>query len=257
MDWTSLIGPAVVAAVISSLVAVIGFWFNARTARAIHAEKLAFDRDQASQKLAFDERLADRKFEFDKDLAERKAAADIALANRKFTLDAKLADRKRRQDLAEEVLESFYKIRDVIRAVRVPMSFQDEAASRPHAEYEPPEVAQQRNTYYAPLARLDTRRADIAALLAKRYRAAAWFGAAAEGPFQDVHEALTDIARSAETLMANAGSSQGGTDREFWKELEGNIWARRQNPDPIATKVDAAIAKIETIFRPALEEQSA
>jgi hypothetical protein len=93
--------------------------------------------------------------------------------------------------------------------------------------------------------------------LAKRYRAAAWFGATAEEPFQDVHEALTDIARSAETLIGNAGSSLSSTDKEFWKELEGNIWARRLNPDPIAAKVDAAIAKIENIFRPALGEQSA
>jgi hypothetical protein len=40
MNWTSLIGPAVVAAVISGLVSCIGIWISARTARRIHKEKL-------------------------------------------------------------------------------------------------------------------------------------------------------------------------------------------------------------------------
>ena len=210
-------------------------------------------RKLAEDKLAFDQKQIERKVSDDIELARRKADADIALAERKFQLDAKLADRKRRQDLAEELLESFYKIRDVVRAVRVPMSYQDEAASRPQTEYEPEHVARLRNTYYAPLARLDTHRADIAALLAKRYRSAAWFGAAAEEPFQDVHEALTDIAISAQTLIRNAGSTLPSTDREFWQEQEGNIWARRLNPDPIDAKIASAITKIEAICRPALE----
>jgi hypothetical protein len=44
MNWTALVGPAVLAAVIS----VIGIWISARTAsstaRLIHAEKLQLDR---------------------------------------------------------------------------------------------------------------------------------------------------------------------------------------------------------------------
>ncbi len=57
MDWTSLIGPAVIAAVVSGIVAVIGFIVSTTTARTIHTEKLDFDRH-----------LAQQKFEFDKDL---------------------------------------------------------------------------------------------------------------------------------------------------------------------------------------------
>lgn len=267
MDWGALIGPAVVAAGVSGVISVAGVIVSTRTARAIHSEKLAFDRDQAAQKFAFDERLAERKFEFDKELAERKfefdkllsahkLEADTALAEKKFRLDVRMADRKRRQDLAEEVLEAFYKIRDVVRAVRVPMSYQDEAAARKTTEMEPAGVAQQRNSYYAPLARLDANRAEIAALLAKRYRSAAWFGAAAEEPFQDVHEALTKIAFSAQMLIHWVGNIDRQSDQSLFREAEGDIWARALNPDPIATKLDGAISKIEAICRPALEEAS-
>jgi hypothetical protein len=103
VDWGSFIGPAVVAAGVSGIVSVVGLIVSTRAARAIHTEKLAFDRDQAAQKLAFDDRLA-----------ERKVNADIALAEKKIALDASLADRKRRQDLAEEVLSSFYQMVDTI-----------------------------------------------------------------------------------------------------------------------------------------------
>ena len=48
MDWTSLIGPAVVAAVISGLVSTIGIVISTRATRAIHAEKLSADADLAS-----------------------------------------------------------------------------------------------------------------------------------------------------------------------------------------------------------------
>ncbi|PZR93787.1 MAG: hypothetical protein DLM68_00525 [Hyphomicrobiales bacterium] len=80
--WTTLIGPAVVAAAISSIVTVIGFFITTGAAKAMHHEKLAFD-----------QKLAERKFEFDKELA-----------GRRFKYDRDLHDHKRRVELAEEVL---------------------------------------------------------------------------------------------------------------------------------------------------------
>jgi hypothetical protein len=87
MDFSSLIGPAVVAAVISSLVPGLGFLISARTTRAVHAERLAFEAEQF----------------------ERRVSAEIALAEKKVTLDRALAAWKRRTELAEEVLTDFYK----------------------------------------------------------------------------------------------------------------------------------------------------
>jgi hypothetical protein len=74
MDYASLIGPAVVAAVISSIVSAIGILISARTSRAIHGERLAFDREQS----------------------ERRISAEIALAEKKVTLDRALAAWRRR-----------------------------------------------------------------------------------------------------------------------------------------------------------------
>ena len=181
---------ALIAAVGSFAGGLVGTSITAWTTRKTHSERLAAE-----------EKFAERRFEFDRDLSQRKSDADIALAEKKFQLDAKLADRKRRQDLAEEVLESFYKIHDVVREIRRPFILPDEAASRKPTEPESEVVASIRNTFYVPLARLEKHRSEIAALLAKRYRTAAWFGPAADAPFQDVHQTLTDIARASQMLM--------------------------------------------------------
>ena len=125
MDYTSLIGPAVVAAVVSGVVSVVGLVVSTRTARVIHTEKLAFDPD-----------LAERKFAFDKDLAERKVAADTALADKKLTLDRTFAAWKRQTELAEQVLADFYEARDIIAAARSPADLEDEGNTRQKEAWE-------------------------------------------------------------------------------------------------------------------------
>jgi hypothetical protein len=97
-SWTSFIAPAVVAAVISSVVAAVGIWMSVRTTRAIHVEKLAFDRDQA----------------------ERRVSAEIALAEKKFNFDKALANWRRRYELAEQALTTAYEARAAIDWVRTP-----------------------------------------------------------------------------------------------------------------------------------------
>src|SRR6266403_5065677 len=103
MDWTSLIGPAVIAAAVSIIVAVI----NRATLRAMHRERLDLDRD----------------------LADRRANADIALAERKVALDRALEAWKRRTEFAEEVPGDFYQARDIIQSARSPGGFGDEGAT--------------------------------------------------------------------------------------------------------------------------------
>ena len=122
MDYTSLIGPAVIAAGVSGTVSIIGLITSSRTARTIHREKLDFDR-----------KLAEQKFEFDKDLAERK-----------FKYDREFHDHKRRVELAETVLSEFMQMNDVIQAVRSPLAFGGEAVGRTRNEGETEEEARQR-----------------------------------------------------------------------------------------------------------------
>jgi hypothetical protein len=234
MDWHSLIGPAVVAAIVSGVVAAIGFFVNRSTAITLHTQRLDVDRE----------------------LAERKVNADIALAERKFQLDANLADRKRKQELAEEALSGFYRVNDLVRAIRAPMSFANEAKDRPKPNDESDSVARQRDTYYPIIARYEARRQEIADLLAKRYRIAASFGKAADEPFQLLHEALHEVVTSAQLLIAWSGDGTREADPALWKKMKGDIWWGAATPDSIATRIEAAIEKMETICRPILEGEA-
>ena len=108
--------------------------------------RIQADDNLAERKFEFDKELAGRKFEFDKQLSAHKLDADTALAEKKVQLDAALADRKRRQDLAEQVLSGFYQVRDAVRAIRAPLTYQEEANARPQVEHELAEVARLRNT---------------------------------------------------------------------------------------------------------------
>jgi hypothetical protein len=74
MDWTSLIGPAEVAAGIAGIVSVITLVMNRATTLTTHSQRLAFEREQS----------------------ERKSSADIALAQQKLGLDREFAAWKRR-----------------------------------------------------------------------------------------------------------------------------------------------------------------
>jgi hypothetical protein len=96
MDWGSLVGPAVVAAVISGIVTCIGMLISARTTNAIHKERLAFEHDQS----------------------ERQVSAEIALAKEKVMLDHELAAWKRKTEFAEEVLADFYRLLSIFKWVR-------------------------------------------------------------------------------------------------------------------------------------------
>ncbi|MCU1340310.1 MAG: hypothetical protein JWO19_5891, partial [Bryobacterales bacterium] len=60
MTLNDLVGPAVVAAIVSGLVTILGNIFSIRSSRGINTEKIASEKD-----------LAERKFEFEADLAER------------------------------------------------------------------------------------------------------------------------------------------------------------------------------------------
>jgi len=234
MDWTSLIGPAVVAAAVSGLVTTIGFVMNRSTSLTMH-----------TQKLAADEKLTERKFTFDKTLAERK-----------FLLDARSADRKRKQDLAESVLTGFYETEAIMRSVRSPMSYTYEAEGRPRGDTESEGTAHLRNTYYVIIARYDKNRKEISDLLSRRYRMVAWFGVGADEPFQKLHEAINKVITAAQMLVQWSHDADGfrRNNLELWQRMEGDIWWGAAEPDRVAAQITEAVAAIEVICRPILAE---
>jgi hypothetical protein len=185
--------------------------------------------------------LTRRKFEFDKKLAERKFNDDLALQ-----------DYKRRVELAEEVLSGFYRVNYSVRDIRSPFSSANEAQDRPKSNDEAKWVAQQRDRYYPVVARYDAHRQEFADLFARRYRMKALFGRAVDEPFDILRDALEDVIKSAQMLVAWSGDDTQKTDPDIWKAMERKIWWGIE-PDPITTKIATATEKIEAICRPILE----
>lgn len=233
-DWGAFVGPAVVAAAVSGIVATIGFLINRSTSLTMH-----------TQKLAADEKLAERKFEFDK-----------AITERKFLLDARTADRKRKQDLAEAVLTGFYQVEAIMRSVRSPMSYAHEAENRPKIGLETDATARLRDTYFVILARYDKNRQEVSHLLALRYRMSAWFGVQADAPFQRLQEGINKVITAAQLLGQWSADADGfrANNLALWQQMEADIWWGTEDPDRVAAMVAEAVSAMETICRPILAE---
>jgi hypothetical protein len=189
------------------------------------------------------------KFEFDKQLATHQLDTQVALAEKKFQLDAALADRKRRQDLAEEPLSGFYQARNVLQAVRSPMSFEGEGAGRPRRDYENEAQARGRDTYFVPLARLKDHGEFLSGLMSKRYRAQAVVGPEIGRAFQTLHEVVVAIQVSADALI-----QMSGLDVETRRKFERDIWWTNLANDPLDQKVQGAVQTVEAVCRPILVE---
>ena len=116
-------------------------------------------------------------------------------------------------------------------------------------------MAKQRDIYYATLERLEQRRQDIGNLLAKRYRAVAWFGADAAQPFENLHKAITGVGNAATLLIRWSGDGTQQREPDMWESYLRTIWWTSGGRDDIANQIDGAVKEIERIFRPVLEAQ--
>ena len=233
MDWGTFIGPAVVAAVVSGIIATVGMFVNRSTTIRVHEDKLRADRE-----------LAERKFKFDKELAERK-----------FDYDREFHDHKRRVELAETILSDFLQMVDVIQAVRSPLAFGGEGVGRTRHEGETEEQARQRDSYYVPLARLIKHSEFVSGLISKRYRSRAVLGAQIDQAFQEIREVIIRIQTSSNTLMRMVGVSEQVWDRneKLISRCEADIWEGLPEDDQLKLQTTRSIEIVETVCRPILE----
>jgi hypothetical protein len=241
MDWTSLIGPAVVAAAISSLVSGIGIYISARTTRAIHSEKLAFDREQGERRAAAE-----------LSLAERKSTADIALAEKKLAFDKALGIWRRRYELAEQVLSTSYEARDVFMWVRSPAGFTGEGETRKAGENEGDKLRERRDSYFVPVERLTREKKIFSTIQALRYAVAAHFGADAVKPLSAITEVYHAIPTAAEILiqLTHDDDDHRSVIQNMAPLLE--TLGRKSRPDATDKKIADAIEQIEAFCRPVL-----
>ena len=255
MDWGSLVGPAVVAAGVSGVISVVGLIVSTRTARAIHSEKLAFDRDLAERKFAFDKDLAERKRSADSQLAEHKSAVDADLAERKFKYDRELHDHKRRVEQAEAVLAEFFQAADVIRMIRSPASSKSEAANRQRGENESEEEANDKDTYFVPFARIRQNSEFISGLMSKKYRSRALLGDEIVEAFNAIHEVLIRVQVSASTLSNMVGRGKVAMERnqDLWRRCQADIWYSAPGEDELEPMVNRALEVADRVCRPILD----
>jgi hypothetical protein len=234
MNVNDLIGPAVVAAVVSGFVTTLGNVFSNRSSRSINSEKIASEKD-----------LAERKFGFEADLAERK-----------FRYEKALHDYRRRVEFAEELLASFYKLKDIIRSIRGPFSFGNEGESRKRREYENEAEARSRDGFYIPIDRIQKNSNFLSDLTSKKYRAQALYQNEIHRAFELTVEVLNAIQLASSMLVDNVG--QGRPDPEFWRKLERDIWdhSAPDEPDDLSQKILQAIDIVEKAVQPTLERSA-
>jgi hypothetical protein len=229
MEWKDLIGPAVVAAVVSGIVSLVGNFFSSSTTRTVNLDRIAAEKDSA----------------------ERKFTIDVDLAERRFKYEQTLHAYKRRVEFAEEVLASFYKVKDVLHEVRGPMSFGEGAIRK----REGPEIegeSRSRDSYYVPIARLKTHSEFLSEMFSKKHRAQAIFQNDIHGAFEKVGQAIHNVRVASSMLVQNVGQPRNEPD--FWRGLERDIWeVNRNEPDGISQMILDAIQIVEAAVRPTLE----
>lgn len=203
-----------------------------RATRAIHTEKLAFDREQA----------------------ERRVSSEIALAEKKLALDRALAGWKRRTEFAEEALADFYKARDIINAARSPGSFSEEGETRQKGAWETESDTRTLNAYFATIERLANNREFFTQLLARRYRFLALFGTSAADLYDDLFKVQIEIRTAVQMLMWTYPQRTQGSLPNNRREWEAVIWDTQKKDDPIPSRLNRIVERIEAICQPVLQE---
>jgi len=231
MNWNDLVGPAVVAAIVSGFVTILGNIFSIRSSRSMNAEKIASEKA-----------LAERKFEFETDFAERK-----------FRYEQAMHDYRRRVEFGEELLAAFYKLKDTVRSVRGPFSFGNEGETRKRREYENEAEARSRDGFYVPIVRIQKNSEFLSDLTSKKYRAQAVFQNEIHRAFELTVEVLNRIQIASNMLVEQVG--QPRLESEFWRKLERDIWetSAPDKPDELSQKILQAIDIVERTVRPTLE----
>lgn len=223
MDIALLVGPAVVAAIVSSILGLISLVVSTQTTRGLHAERL----------------------EADTRIAQQKSDADIALAEKKLELDRSLADWKRRAEFAEEILADFYHARDIFNDSRQPFAMAGEGRSRPGRTDSDSDLERYRDALYTPFERLSREREFLASITSKKFRFMALFGRHTGEAFETLTSAYNQIS-AATGMLINLPTREVTPSS---KRLEAIIgWALEE--DPIKTKIDEAVATVEKACAP-------
>jgi hypothetical protein len=233
MDWAELAKSSVVAAVITSIVAGIGFLVSSATARRINEDKLKLDRE----------------------LAAKKADAELALAERKAALDRGVTLARRKSEVAEKVLADFYEVRRALEAIRSPMIWAEEMVQEDGVD---DDVV--KNDGYAVRRRMRQHADLFSRLEATRFSFGALFGHAAVTPYDRLVRVHNQVFHAAGDLLRYRNQVDLGNTKDHLRAMRRVAFALTQIgddggelPDPIGSEVEAIVEQVEATCRPALE----
>lgn len=233
MTWAEILRSVVLAAGISGVVGLFGFWAASATARKIHKEKLDFDRELANEKLV----------------------ADRELAERRVILEHRLAVAKRKAELAEQVLADFYKAKHAFEIIRSPMIWANEMVAEEG-------VAEDivRNDGYGVMRRFREYTTFFAELEASRFAYVALFGAEAAQPYGDLIKVHNRVFHAAEAILQYRNQQEQAHLQEHLTSMRRVAFsnavldkAGNLLPDKIGQELEAIVAAVEATCRPALE----
>lgn len=169
---------------------------------------------------------------------------------------------KRRMELAEEVLALFYQARDVIASIRSSFGYGGEGESRKPGPQETAEEKAALDRAFVLIERYNRHAELFSRLQSLRYRFMAQFGSEASEPFQAIVRIVNQMIGSAQTLARLAAVPEWSLRTEEAQELHGKqimeayrIYYEGFDDDPIAPRVEEAVAKIERTCRATIESQ--
>ncbi|MDG9790509.1 hypothetical protein [Brucella anthropi] len=226
MDIKTLIGPALVAAIVSGIVAIVGAVLNRKTLLQMHGENLAADAA----------------------LHKSKVDADRALTEAKFKYDRELAVWKRKTEIAEEVLADAYKASAIFDAARQPFSLVGEGASRLNRGVGETEAeTSYRDAVYTPYERLVKERDFFTSMHSKHYRFMAYFGNQAGEPFLVFLRCYNEIRHATEALLS---PGVNGYSQQLRAKYEERIGWGTGDEDRMKNRLNEAVTALEGICRP-------
>ncbi len=168
---------------------------------------------------------------------------------------------KRRIELAEEVLALFYQARDAIKFMRSPLGYEGEGNTRKPRPNENPENKDDLDQAFVLIERYNKQTELFSHLHALRYRFMARFGAEASKPFDDLNRLVNELILAAQRkarlamvperlLLSEAAIEKHNKE---WLENEGVYYSGGED-DPIAPRLVAIIADVESRCRPIIEK---
>src|SRR5258706_6250563 len=170
---------------------------------------------------------------------------------------------KRRIELAEDVLALFYQARDAIASIRGPIGFEGEGSSRKPGANESPAQKELLDRAYVLIERYSRHSELFARIHSLRYRVMAQLGIEAAAPFDSLNRIVNELILTAHrkarlsTLPEWSIRTEEAEEkyRRDYLEIDSIYYGTGGEDDPIAPRVEQAVAEIERTCRAIIESK--